>query len=60
MDEILHGSRVLAFDPRLFVDDKSTPLSHTMRLATVICRYGRWITYSGDDGPCRYPDLVDI
>lgn len=34
--EIKKGSRVKVFDHRLFIDDESTPLSITMKAATVI------------------------
>jgi hypothetical protein len=30
------GERVVAFDPSLFVNDRDTPLSHTMRAGTVV------------------------
>ena len=55
-DEILPGTRVMVFDSRLFKDDKSTPLSYTIRLATVICRYG----YESKFGLGKYPDLVNV
>ena len=35
------GTRVLVFDDRLFKDDVTTPLSHTMRPATVVRWYGK-------------------
>ena len=35
------GTRVMVFDPRLFEDDVSTPLSHTVRPATVKRWYGK-------------------
>lgn len=47
-------SKVMVFDFRLFVDDKSTPLNVTMCPATVVCRYG----YKGRFG--IYPDCVDV
>jgi hypothetical protein len=54
MDEIMPGARVKVFDNRIYIDDKTTPLSFTMRDATVVCRYGErvrdWI----------YEDLVDV
>jgi len=56
-DEILPGTRVMVFDGTLFKDDRSTPLSHTVRPAVVICRYGK---DSSDIGLGKYPDLVDI
>ncbi len=30
------GDRVLVFDPRLWIDDEKTPLSVTIKLATVV------------------------
>lgn len=54
-NEIKKGTRVLAFDHLLFKDDKTTPLSVTMKPGTVICRYG-YISCLGH----KYPDLVDI
>ena len=60
MTEILPGSRVLVFDWRLYKDDVSTPLTHTMRPGTVVSRYGSQVVYSEGDQPCRYPDLVDV
>lgn len=52
---IMPGSRVLAFDFLLYRDDVSTPLSVTMRPATVVCRYGIRSRQFG-----IYPDLVDL
>jgi len=37
---IMPGTRVLVFDRTLFKDDKKTPLSMTLKKATVVCRYG--------------------
>jgi len=54
--DILPGVRVLVFDYRLFKCDIETPLSHTMRPATVVCRYGRVDEWNG----IQYPDLVDV
>lgn len=59
--QIMPGSRVLVFDSSLFIDDVTTPLSYTLRPATVIRRYGRLRKDYGNDlilGP--YPDLVDV
>jgi len=59
---IMPGDRVLVFDPQLFRDDVTTPLSYTMRPAVVLRRYGRRAEhYPISDmtlGP--YPDLVDV
>ena len=55
--EILPGARVRVFDPKLFIDDKSTPISFTIRKATVVCRYGK---DSSDLGLGKYDDLVDV
>ena len=55
-DTFFPGTRVLVFDYTLFVNDKKTPLSITMKPATVVCWYGERSTYSGwTDG-----DLVDV
>lgn len=37
---IMPGDRVLVFDSLLFENDIKTPLSHTVRPATVVARYG--------------------
>lgn len=55
--KILPGVKVKVFDYRLFIDDKKTPLSLTMQLATVIRRYGKRSEYNPS---WIYPDLVDI
>jgi hypothetical protein len=58
---ILPGSRVLAFDSRLYRDDVSTPSAVTIMLATVVRRYGKMRLRLTEDcilGP--YPDLVDL
>lgn len=56
------GTRVLAFDYRLYKDDHKTPLNITMKTATVVCRYGsiaqHYPTADMTLGP--YPDLVDV
>jgi hypothetical protein len=51
------GDKVLVFDHRLFKDDKSTPLSMTMKEAKVICRYGQRSRYNPS---WIYPDLIDV
>jgi hypothetical protein len=59
--EIMPGSRVMVFDHRLYKDDFSTPLSETMRPATVVCRYGSKVWYPRFmTKPWLYPDLVDV
>lgn len=57
--EIMPGDRVLVFDYLLFKNDISTPLSVTMKPATVICRYGMWSGWYENERYC-YPDLVDV
>jgi hypothetical protein len=52
--ELMPGDRVFVFDHRLFKDDSSTPLSMTMKPATIIRRYGE--RKSG----IIYEDLVDV
>jgi hypothetical protein len=59
MEEILPGSRVLVFDSCLFKDDVKTPLSYTVRPATVVCRYGCY-GQSRLTRHYKYPDLVDV
>ena len=49
------GDRVLVFDSRLFVDDRKTPPSVTMKPATVLRRYGYRSEQFG-----VYDDLVDV
>ena len=64
--EIVEGSRVKVFDPSLFLDDIKTPLSITMKLATVVCRYGyrsehvRYMSGPNEGVGCTYPDCVDV
>ncbi len=61
LDCVLPGCRVLAFDPTLYKDDLNTPLSHTVRPATVLQRYGiigYESTHSGWVLP--HPDVVDL
>jgi hypothetical protein len=59
---ILPGSRVMVFDHLLYKNDKDTPLSVTVKPATVIQRYGRLETFYPISetvlGP--YPDLIDV
>jgi hypothetical protein len=50
------GDRVKVFDHWLYKDDRETPLSVTVKEATVIRRYGKRSEYSGH----IYPDLVDV
>lgn len=57
---ILPGSRVRVFDYRLFKDDKSTPLSYTMREATVVARYSKKCYYPVSEMTYIYPDLLDV
>ena len=58
---IMPGDRVRVFDSSLFEDDISTPLSMTVKPATVVCRYGAishtMLTFGH---PSKYPDLVDV
>ena len=55
MNDILPGDGVKVFDHLLYEDDKSTPISYTMRPATVVRRYGRRSLRFG-----VYPDLIDV
>lgn len=56
METFYPGTRVLVFDPSLFLDDKGTPLSVTMKPATVLRWYGKRSNYGGwtDDS------LIDV
>src|SRR5260221_7047258 len=59
--ELFPGDRVMVFDSRAYKDDISTPLSITMKPATIVSRYGK---VKANDrlglilGP--YPDLIDV
>lgn len=59
---IIPGARVKVFDSASFKNDKLTPLSKTVKPATVVCRYGKprkvYVKDECELGP--YPDLVDI
>lgn len=58
---ILPGTRVKIFDHRLYKDDKKTPLSMTMKEATVIRHYGEQARSYGEDlvlGP--YSSCIDV
>ena len=69
---ILPGDRVKVFDPRLFKDDVTTPLSFTMQAGTVVSRYGqKTVSYAnvcyddygakfGEPDVWLYPDLIDV
>ena len=57
MNKVFPGTRVKVFDHRLFKDDKTTPLSETMQLATVVQRYGRRNAF---DSTFVFPDLIDV
>lgn len=52
------GTLVRVFDTRLYKDDVSTPLSYTMRFATVLRWYGKKSVYSGQT--VTYPSLIDV
>lgn len=54
------GSRVKVFDPWLYRDDRSTPISETVKPATVVCRYGSKTTDPESGLTRHYPDLVDV
>jgi hypothetical protein len=59
MNDILPGTRILVFDSSLFKDDIKTPLSNTVRPATVVCRYGCY-GQSRLTRHYKYSDLVDV
>jgi len=47
-------TRLLVFDPRRFIDDVTTPLSTTMRPATIVAWYGMKTSVAS------YPSLIDV
>lgn len=49
------GTTVRVFDSSLYRDDRSTPLSVTIKLATVIRWYGKRSSTYG-----TYPSLIDV
>lgn len=53
------GDRIKLFDPLLFKDDISTPLSHTIRPTTVIRRYKKQVKIFNTQKPV-YDDLIDV
>ncbi|HEV8434224.1 MAG TPA: hypothetical protein VGR95_12485 [Thermoanaerobaculia bacterium] len=55
MRELWPGTRVIVFDPTLYVNDTATPPSVTMREATVLRWYGKRSEFFG-----VYPNLVDV
>lgn len=55
ISKIIPGAKVLVFDSSVFVDDVTTPLSVTMRPATVLRRYGCKSKHFG-----RYSDLLSV
>lgn len=59
---IMPGDKVLVFDNRLYKDDRATPLSTTMKLATVIRRYGYRFreVLCGELVDWKYPDCLDV
>jgi hypothetical protein len=55
------GDRCVVFDSRLFVDDKTTPLSVTLRPATVLRRYSaQRIDFDRGGYLNEWVDLVDV
>ena len=57
------GTRVAVFDSSLFKDDISTPLSYTVRPATVTCWYGYVSEYMEREygrEAAIYPDMIDV
>jgi len=60
--ELFPGDRVMVFDSRSYVDDVITPISMTMKPATIVSRYGKlkehYKTCDYVSGP--YPDLIDV
>lgn len=61
MNTYFPGTRVKVFDSRIYKDDISTPLSVTIKSATVVRWYGRLQQRFSDGstlGP--YPSLIDV
>lgn len=56
MDKIVPGVRVKVFDHRLFKNDRSTPLSETMKPAVVVRIYD----YVSRFGLGMYPNVADV
>jgi len=54
MQTYFPGTRVVVFDSRLYKDDRETPISETLCMATVCCWYGK----EGLFGQCK--SLVDV
>lgn len=60
MSELFPGDRVMVFDSRLYVNDVITPLSMTMKPATIVSRYGSLKTSFIGFSLGPYPDLIDV
>ena len=70
--DLMPGDRIFVFDNFLYKDDIQTPLSFTMRSATIVRRYGthrawrglrslaRQNLYPGFYDTWKYPDMVDV
>lgn len=56
METYYPGTRVLVFDPSLYKDDTKTPLSMTMKPATVV----KWYGHRDENSNWRYPNSVDV
>lgn len=48
------GTRVKVFDSSIYINDVQTPISLTMKSATVLCWYGKENIFG------RYSSLVDV
>lgn len=55
--DVASGDRVMVFDPRLYVNDIKTPLSYTVRPATVT---RRWHRFARDLATPRWEEFVDV
>ena len=60
LDQIWPGTRVMFFDPLLFENDIKTPLSMTVKPATVVSRYGKLKEIIGDSVYGPYDDCIDL
>ncbi len=41
-DDFYPGTRVMVFDPSLYIDDITTPIKTTVKPATIVCWFGCW------------------
>ncbi len=56
VEDFFPNKRVKVFDPTLFIDDVKTPLTVTMKEATIVRWYGMW----NWDHSYYYDSLIDV